>query len=765
VLRLLAGILVAAWSVLVSVPALAGPGSAAQPGEDPPAPQSSTSTSTSTSTATSTGAQEPVAADGEVIEVEGEAPLQPGTATERFVDGETLAQASRRSADDLLRLVPGLHISQHASEGKAQQFFLRGFDAVHGSDLELKVAGIAINEPSNVHGHGYIDVGFVIPEVVSALRARKGSFDLSQGPFAMAGTAELDLGVVAPLRGQRVTYEAGTTNRHRLLALAAPRDLPEQTFAAVEAVSDDGFGTNRESRRVGALSQARIELGRWGRSIDVLAGGYAARFGEPGTLPLEDFESGQVDFYDSYDPVSFGRSYRALSAVRFQDEGDRQRVAASAWAMWRDLTLSENFTGYLVNPDEGDRRTQRHSATTVGTDVELRRDITDHLALVGGAGARGDLIDQHEDQVAETGDRRLQRHSALTLGTDVDIRRDVGERLAVFGGGGARADLFDQHEDQLDQAGNPWQLNRQLDATQGSAFALLGARAGLGPRLRLEGGARLDAVWIGADDRLDQMPSASRSAAVVSPRASLAWRLMPATWLHAAYGRGLRPPEARSITRPTEPPPETDVTQFDGGQPHFTTSDAVEVGGRTRLGDLSLGAGLFGIWIANEMVFDHMTGVNLARNATRRLGGEIDVQLEPAPWLTIRGDLSAVDARFVESGAPVPSAPRLLATAEAYARHHSGWRAGGHLTFLAARPLAHGAVSGAQAVVDLVGSYRFARWEVGLQVDNALAQKWREGEFHFASQFDRGQPASMLPRLHYAAGRPFGVRASLTAWF
>ncbi len=711
--RFIAGVLVSVWTGLVPSPASAGPGGATQPDEDLPTPTLPRPTSDEDGVSSSPE-EDPIAAEGEVIEVEGEVPLETETATERVVGGETLAQASRRSADDLLRLVPGLHISQHASEGKAQQFFLRGFDAVHGSDLELRVAGIPINEPSNVHGHGYVDVGFVIPEVVSSLRARKGSFDLTQGPFATAGTVELELGVVAPLLGQRLSYEVGSTNRHRLLALAAPRDLDEKTFVAVEAMNDGGFGENRETRRIGALTQARFELGKWGRWIDVLAGGYAARFGEPGTLPLEDFESGEVGFYDSYDPTSFGLSYRALSAVRCQDEGARHRFAASAWVMWRDLTLSENFTGYLLNPEVGDRRTQRHAATSLGTKLELRRDVTTRLALVGGAGAQVDFLDQHEDQV--------------------------------------------------DDDGAPWRHNRELEATQGGASGFLGARAGFGSQLRAEAGARLDAAWIRADDRLDAIPTASNSSAAISPRASLSWRLIQSTSLHAAYGRGLRPPEARAVTRPTEPPPDVDVTQFDGGDPHFTTSDAVELGGRTRLGTLSLGVGMFGIWISNEMVFDHLSGVNLARNATRRLGAEVDLELEPAPWLVLRGDLSAVDARFVESGAAVPSAPRLLATAEAYARHHSGWRAGGHLTFLAARPLAHGAVSGAEAVVDLVGSYRRGRWELGVQIDNALGQRWREGEFHYASSFDRSEPASMLPRLHFSAGRPFGVRASLTAW-
>lgn len=575
------GAVVATWMLLLSNPGRAGTSGEARATDEllPPAAPAPGGDAAPGSSLT----DPPVVADGEVIEVVGDAPLAPERTAERVVGGETLARTPRRSADDLLRLVPGLHMSQHASEGKAQQFFLRGFDAVHGSDLELQVAGIPINEPSNVHGHGYVDIGFVIPEVVGSLHGRKGSFDLGQGPFATAGTVELGLGVVRSLRGQRLTYEAGTTNRHRLLAVVAPADLPEQTFVAVEAMSDGGFGQNRETRRVGGVSQARLELGSSGRSIDLLAAGYAARFGEPGTLPLADYEGGKVGFYESYDLASHGLSARALAAVRIEDQGERHRASAAAWAMWRDLTLSENFTGYLVNPQLGDRRIQRHTVTTLGAQLQLDRDLASRLALVGGAGGRLDLLDQEEDQV--------------------------------------------------DEAGVPWQRNRELGADQGGAHASLGLRGGIGKSLRAELGGRLDAVWIRADDRLDAMATASETAAVLSPRGTVSWWVLPSTSVYAAYGRGLRPPEARSITRPETPPTDADVTRFEGGEPRFTTSDAVELGGRTRHEAVSFGASLFGIWISNEMVFDHISGANLARNATRRLGAEIDVEVAPRDWI------------------------------------------------------------------------------------------------------------------------------------
>lgn len=116
------------------------------------------------------GEHEPTIAHSNVIEYEtiieaAPAPL-PATATARDVDAGAISAASRHTGDYLLRLVPGLYLSAHGAEGKGQQIFLRGFDAVHGADLEVRVAGVPINEMSNVHGQGYVDLGLVIPEVV-----------------------------------------------------------------------------------------------------------------------------------------------------------------------------------------------------------------------------------------------------------------------------------------------------------------------------------------------------------------------------------------------------------------------------------------------------------------------------------------------------------------------------------------------------------------------------------------------------------------------
>ncbi|WP_428264645.1 TonB-dependent receptor [Haliangium sp.] len=650
-------------------------------------------------------------AAGEVVLIESEAPTGPGTATGRSVDQVTIARTAKHSADDLLRLVPGLHLSRHGSEGKAPQIFLRGFDAVHGADVEVEVAGIAINEMSNVHGHGYVDIGFVIPEVVRSLEARKGSFELDQGDFATAGSVAFTLGVAGVDRGARLGYEAGTSGRHRVLAVVAPEGAPEASFAAVEALSDQGFGQARRAERATALGQHRVDLGP-GRFLELVGGAYAARFDEPAPVPVDALESGEVGFYDILGTPGRGGSYRALAGVRVHGEDGVGRWDARAHLSRRGLDLDENYTGALLYPEMGDRRSQRHRSTS-------------------GAGELG-------------------------------YERDVSAAVTLLAGVGARFDRLSQGEQQLDRAGLAWRDNRALSALALGGDARAGVRLRLGSSVRAEAGVRADALRIATRDRRTGARGDEVTAAL-SPRITTAWTPAPGWTLFGAYGRGLRSPEAQAAVAAAAMETGPEVTPSPASE--FTTTDAVELGVRGRLGDrLSLGAGGFGVWIDREVLFDHLSGRSLAMQATRRLGLELDATYRPLPWLSLRADVAAVDARFTGSGSPIPGVPRLMAALVAGAAH-AGWHGSAQLRYLAPRPLANGATGSAVHVLDLTGGLRLGRFDVGVQVDNALARDWREGEYHYASWFDEGPPRSRIPRLHYTAGRPFGIRASVTTWF
>ena len=648
-------------------------------------------------------------ADGETIYVDDTAStVDTPSAGVRVVTARALELTPHKNADDLLRVVPGLYLSQHGSEGKGQQFFLRGFDAVHGSDLAIRVGGIPINELSNVHGQGYADLGFVIPETVAGLTSRKGPFDLEQGWFATAGSIDLDLGV-AETRGRRVGYELGSTNRHRLVLIDAPTDGPQAELVAADVMHDSGFGDNRGSEKASLLAQTELRAGRV--RLRPLVVGYWSRFGEPGVIAIDDIARGFYERDSAPAGDLQGGSRRILTGLGGTWKHGADEVLASTYLGWRSLQLDENFTGFLESQDMGDARRQLHRAIAGGGRVVWRHRAASWLRVLSGAEVVRDQIVQSEDRVST--------------------------------------------------AGEVWRHERALTAGLTSTSAWLGGEARHGHWVATAG-ARADGMFVDAIDQLDLDRSGRGHVAAISPRAALAWRSEQGS-ISVAAGRGVRPPEARAFThRASRENMNTSV--YDGGEPEITTADAFELGGERRWARAAVGVTGFATWIDRESIFDHISGVNALRDGSRRYGAEVFVEATPWPWLALRGDATFVDARFVVTGNPVPGAPRWLASAEARF-DRKPWSAGLAGRFLGARPLTHGARAAASTVLDAVAGWTHGRWTLDVQIDNVTATDWNEGEYHFASRWDLSQPESDLPRVHISPGRPFGVRAGATLQF
>lgn len=633
------------------------------------------------------------------------------TATSHRIDAATLSTTPKRTAEDLMRLVPGMLVVQHGNQGKGYQYYIRGFDAVHGADVEVLVDDVPMNESSNVHAHGYLDMSFIVPEVVQGLEVKKGSVRLEQGPFATAGSVEYQLGVPGPLRGTTVGYEFGSTGRHRAVVVHAPRDRGEETFVTATAYHDDGYGQNRQAEGVSTLGKARLWQGK-GAFVDALGGLYAARFGLPGTLRLDDYNRGQVGFYDAYLSDTSGESARALVAVKAGVERDRGRLALTSYAKARRLELDENFTGFL-------------------------------LSARPGANADPDW-----------GDRHVQRQESVTAGLRADGRWRVHDRVELRLLGRYEGGVVDQRNDLVTPQGQTWSTDRDLLIEQHG----FGLGPGVGWRaldwLRIEGGLRVEGYHAQIQDRV-QARTFSGTAWTLAPRVA-AQALLGSRWqLFAAYGRGFRPPEARAFTLPEQVAEGDDADTYRGGLRSMTVADNAEVGARWKLDEIiDVGGALFGTFIARESVFDHVSGFNVELGSTRRLGFEADVQVRPTTWLGMGVSLVGSHARFVETGDPVPGAPPLIAQLNGTLLHPKGLRAGLRGLVMGRRPLSYGATAGTLATIDASVGYQWRRFQADLYVDNVLGTRWRDGEYHYASYWDRDQPRQGLPTIHFVAGPP-----------
>lgn len=638
---------------------------------------------------------------------------EPATASTTLVTARDLRAVPRRTSEDALRLVPGVTLVQHGSEGKGYQFLVRGFDAAHGSDFEVTVEGIPLNEWSNVHAQGYLDLGFLIPELVSTVRVTKGPFTLHQGAFAMAGTADYHLGVAEKDRGLYASYTAGSTNRHRGVVMYSPREGDGHDFIASETVHDEGFGVRRGIDKGALLGRRQLFGSERSGQLSLLGAAYVARFELPGALRDDDLTNGRSAFRDSYTDSLRGASLRALSGLDYQLWRGATRLRARLYGGARRLEMFENFTGYL-----------------------------------------------HDRQY---GDFRLQRQDALNLGAELRLSRVLCAGFTGHLAAGTTIDRLHQRQQHTDEAERPRELERELVATQALTHVLAGFGLALGRSIQVDAGLRLDVAHVRVTDRMNNDARGRGTLAVASPRAVVEWRAHESTRLFAAYGRGFRPPEARAFSRFRPAAVGVSEETYDGGEPSMTVSDSFELGARLRFGPhFSSQLSAFATFVARESIYDHVSGLNVELNGTRRLGGELSLRVTPAKFIELKADATALDARFVASGNPVPLAPTLFGSLLGTLGSEHGPRGGVRFAAVAPRPLPHGARSSTFTQLDATAGYGWHDLRLDLEVENLLNRRVREGEYHFASYWPGAGPASEIPTLHYVPGPPLNARVTLS---
>ncbi len=654
---------------------------------------------------------------------------------------DLLAAAPRQEGAEILRSAPGLYIGRGEGDAVAHRIMLRGFDAEHGQDLELKVGGLPINLPAHIHGQGYADLGFVIPEVVDELVVHEGVYDPVQGDFAVAGSINMRLGVAQ--RGWQLKSSYGSFNTFRQLLLWAPKDMQRGTFAALQYRRSDGFGQNRASQQASGLGQLQLGKGAWRYRIVTLVHG--ARADLAGVLRRDDIDAGRVGFYDSY-ALATAQAQSALStramlgatATYRGDDGDN--AEAGAWLSYDNFRLQENFTGFI-----------QRSRT---------------LANVAG---RGDLIEQ--------------RNQTFSLGTQARYRTAPYQPWAWAKGTlelgiSGRFDRIGQTQNLL-EAGRNQTWDRRIDADiNGVDIGFWGDLDwSFTDYVNLRFGMRADVLFYSIDDHLGNLAPATRDDSNIIPgfRRSafgVAWgprssiEVKPISWLslRAAYGEGYRSPQARTLS--------------DGEQAPFTKVRSVDVGARVEINDwLRCSGAFFYTRLSDDIAFEAREGSLTRIGATQRLGTTLHAEARPLPWMVGALSLTYVDAELLEpppataedptptftKGQALPYVPPVVVRAdlgiEPVLWQQAGpfdlrGKLGTGFSFLSPRPLPFGEFADPVALLDASAGLVWGPVALGVSVFNLLDTEYAAVEFNFASDWDPNGLQSRLPARHIAAGMP-----------
>ncbi|MDB4944243.1 MAG: Outer rane receptor protein [Labilithrix sp.] len=668
------------------------------------------------------------------------------------IDRKTLTAAPHGTGADLLATAPGVYIAHPEGEAVAQRIYLRGFDAEHGQDVELRVAGIPMNQPSHIHGQGYADLNIVIPETVRSIRVIEGVYDPHQGDFAVAGTAEYDLAVEE--RRSRVKLTYGSFDTKRALAIWAPEGQAEETFGAATFRTTSGFGDGtRGGTSGGAVGQYVLKL-PYDVTARLHAGAYAARSNIAGVVRRDDVEAGRIGFYDAYpDPSARAQSAgtsRGQVGLLFEKKPseDGSRLEAGTWLSLSSFRARTNFTGY----------TQRSRVNP---------------SWVG----RGDLIEQSNDDLG-LGANASYRSARLTPLAHVTVQYELGTEVSTH--------RISQQQNLLQAPQNEtWDQRDDADVKTTDVGAYGDLTLGLGKRVRVRGGARADLLFFDVDDKLGNfIPSFSvknhivgyrrtASGIAAGPRATVEY--FPSSWLRftASYGEGYRSPQARQLE--------------EGEQAPFAKVRSYEAGATLRDGDRwSLSAALYQTNLSYDLAFDPGEGRLERIGPTTRRGVAAYLLASPVDWMSLSLSATFVHATLDSppiatpenpspayvSGQSLPYVPPLLVRSDTAFTRELGelahkplaWKLGYGTTFLSSRPLPYGQTSPPVFLLDATFGVRRDWLELSLDATNLLGAQYADTEYAFVSSWSTSAIPSRVPARHITAGAPRAVLANVTLY-
>lgn len=643
----------------------------------------------------------------EIIVIHGKKSFQSKGAQAGRINLQTEAIGFLRPGD-ILETVPGLAVSQHSGSGKANQYFLRGFNLDHGTDFATSVDGIPVNARSHGHGQGYTDLNFLIPELLAQLAYQKGPADARAGDFASAGSAQMSLtddidpqlGLVVGPFGYRRLLAAGTLKTTEGKWLNAAEI---QRYAGPwQGISEDVKKYNLWSR----YSEDSIE-----RYFSLTLMAYRNQWNAADQIPARLIVAGFSRFY-ARDDGAGGESYRYSLSSQWQKDD----WSLNLYALQSRLDLWSDFTYFLQDPIAGDQFYQ----------LDDRRQLGGELSRLSSLSANfGQWQHQYGLQL------RVDNMAPVALAQSQNrqpLAAVSSDRIDQWS-----AAIFSQQQ---------WLFNEQWSA---------------------ETGLRYDWMALEVNDLMNGADGVEQQAdGIASVRAALLYQLDFQLWA-LRYGQGLHSNDARGIIEK----PAAEHTALVAAPPVWSRTSHLELNWQAIIGQWQKSVSLWRMLSASELVYVADAAETEQKGSSRRFGleGTIDYQwnhrwsagLEYA--LTHARLNEAVDGRHIEGSIPTILAARL----QYHSHDNLQWQL--KIRHLGPRPLdaaaAQYSASSTQFSIQLSGLWQQLNWRVELH--NALNSKAVDMQYFYESRL-ANEPAAVADR-HVHPLEPRMLRLSLSYLF
>ena len=515
---------------------------------------------------------------------------------------------------EVLETVPGMIASSHAGGGKANQYFLRGFNLDHGTDFAQTIGAMPVNLPSHAHGQGYSDINFMIPELVAGMQYSKGPYYADQGDFATAGAANINY--VTSIDRPLLHVEIGDQGYDRALLAASHKLRAGNMLVALEVSHNDGPWVRPDAfQKVNGI--VRYSQGDAINGFALTAMGYHGQWNSTDTVPQRAITEGLIGRFGTLDPSDGGNTYRYSFSGDWQRGSGSSLTKVTGYGIGYDLDLFSNFTFYLDDPVHGDQHEQADHRFVTGVKV------------------------MHKRQTRWEG-RAVQN----TFG--VQVRNDDITNLALY------------HT----QARSRLSTTSQAGVLESTAGVYGQNETEWTPWLRSTVGLRADVTRFRVDDEVNALNSGTTTAGIVSPKGGVTFGPWSGTELYVNAGEGFHSNDARGVTatRDLNGNTITPVTPL-------VKAKGAELGLRTVVvPHLQTTVAVWTLRLESELTWDGDTFGSVPSPASKRSGVELANYYSPKRWLTFDADASWSAARYSEpnpAGQYVPEAVGTVVSAGA----------------------------------------------------------------------------------------------------
>lgn len=640
------------------------------------------------------------------------------TSNEGYVSGEDLARRPILRPAEILEAVPGLVITQHSGPGKANQYFLRGFQLDHGTDFAVTLNDVPQNLPTHAHGQGYLDLNYLIPELVDNINYRKGPYSSDVGDFSSAGSADIHYVDVLP-HGIFLAEGGSYGYARTLIANSGPLGRGSLLYAFEYGHEDGPWDQPDAYKKLNSVvkySQGDKNLG-W----SITAEGYHGEWRATNQIAQRAVDEGLIDRFGSLDKSDAGNSQRYTLVAEGHQKDAQGETHLAAYGVWYDMTLYNDFTYFLTDPIHGDQFEQQDRRFYSG----FGGSHTFYTQLFG-------------------------RDSSFTVG--VQARNDD-----IHNG------LYNTEERvRLSTV-------RRDDVLETSLGIYVENRTQWLDKFRTEGGLRVDYYNMQVRSILDAN-SGDVNTAIFSPKINFIFGPWQQTEFYLSGGYGFHSNDARGVTT-TEIPSSLVPT---ARATPLVRAKGAEVGVRTGiLPHLQSTISLWALDLDSEEVFDGDTAETVPGRPSRRYGIELANYYNPTDWLAIDADFSLSRAKYRNHQVIGDDVPESIASVlEAGVSLHDipylrGWFGSLRVRYFGPRPLIEddSVQSNSSTLVNAQIGYHFNDiWTMKLDILNLLDTKTDDIEYYYTSRLP-GEPAAGVNDKHIHPAEPIEFRVGVEARF